>query len=49
MYDVILSVRADEANHRHVNHTLASLTPRDTNPFEGGEFKIDPKKSPYGN
>ena len=33
--DVILQVRADEANHRDVNHTLAPLstTPDAPNPF----------------
>lgn len=31
--DLILVVRADEANHRHVNHTFASIDPEDYNPF----------------
>lgn len=33
MQDLILAVRADESNHRFVNHTLASLKPDDVNPF----------------
>jgi hypothetical protein len=35
MRDLILAVRADEANHRDVNHTLADLSPNDSNPFLG--------------
>jgi len=31
--DLILMVRADEANHRIVNHTLANLKSSDINPF----------------
>ncbi|PWZ02415.1 alternative oxidase [Testicularia cyperi] len=31
--DVIRAVRADEASHRHVNHTFASLEANDPNPF----------------
>lgn len=31
--DLFLSVRADEANHRDVNHTFGTLEPSDTNPF----------------
>jgi len=33
MRDLILAVRADEANHRDVNHTLAGLRPDQVNPF----------------
>jgi len=33
MLDVIYAVRADEANHRDVNHTLASLKRDERNPF----------------
>lgn len=33
MYDVIRNIRADEANHRDVNHTLAGLKIDDVNPF----------------
>ncbi|GAA5998393.1 hypothetical protein JCM5350_008361 [Sporobolomyces pararoseus] len=32
MRDFILAVRADEAGHRFVNHTLANLNPDDPNP-----------------
>jgi len=31
--DLILAIRADESNHRHVNHTFANLERRDRNPF----------------
>ncbi|BFZ59934.1 inducible alternative oxidase 2 [Saitoella coloradoensis] len=37
--DVFLVVRADEANHRHVNHSYANLGPDDPNPFREGELK----------
>ncbi|CAF3387933.1 unnamed protein product [Rotaria socialis] len=33
MRDVLLAVRADEANHREVNHTLADVGPNAPNPF----------------
>jgi hypothetical protein len=33
MRDVLLAVRADEANHRDVNHTLSTLKADATNPF----------------
>ena len=33
MRDVMLAVRADEANHRDVNHCLSSLKANDTNPY----------------
>ncbi|GAA5902710.1 alternative oxidase [Sporobolomyces salmoneus] len=32
MKDLLLAVRADEAGHRFVNHTLANLNPDDPNP-----------------
>lgn len=32
MMDLFLAVRADEAGHRHTNHTLANLEPGDFNP-----------------
>ena len=38
MEDLILAIRADEAEHRHVNHTLASLEARDKNPFTPEEM-----------
>ena len=37
MRDLILAIRADEAHHRDVNHTLASMKLRDKNPFKSGE------------
>ncbi|CAG2223847.1 Alternative oxidase, mitochondrial,Ubiquinol oxidase 1c, mitochondrial,Ubiquinol oxidase 1, mitochondrial,Alternative oxidase 3, mitochondrial,Alternative oxidase 1, mitochondrial,Ubiquinol oxidase 2, mitochondrial,Ubiquinol oxidase 1a, mitochondrial,Ubiquinol oxidase 3, mitochondrial,Alternative oxidase 2, mitochondrial,Ubiquinol oxidase, mitochondrial,Ubiquinol oxidase 1b, mitochondrial [Mytilus edulis] len=37
MLDVILAIRADEAHHRVVNHTLASLKEDDYNPYKPGE------------
>lgn len=37
MIDVIRALRADEANHRYVNHTLAELKPDDFNPFAYGD------------
>lgn len=33
MRDVLLAVRADEAVHRDVNHTFASMKPDEDNPF----------------
>lgn len=36
MRDVCVHVRADEAHHRDVNHTLASLKQGDLNPFRDG-------------
>ena len=37
MKDVILVIRADEAHHRVVNHTLASMKDTDYNPYGPGE------------
>lgn len=37
MRDVILAIRADEAHHRVVNHTLGSLKKTDYNPYKPGE------------
>ena len=37
MYDVILAIRADEAHHRVVNHTLASLKEDEYNPYKPGK------------
>jgi threonyl-tRNA synthetase len=34
--DVIMAVRADEASHSHVNHTLASMAHDQQNPFDKG-------------
>jgi hypothetical protein len=39
MEDLLLAIRADEAGHRHVNHTLASLQDRDKNPFTPEEME----------
>lgn len=36
MRDVFLAVRADEAHHRDVNHTLGSMDKCDNNPFPPG-------------
>ncbi len=33
MRDLMLAVRADEANHRDVNHALANLKPDQINPY----------------
>jgi len=38
MEDLLLAIRADEAGHRHVNHTFASLQARDKNPFTREEM-----------
>jgi hypothetical protein len=40
MYDVVLAVRADEANHRDVNHTFANIKKDHRNPF------LDHKQGP---
>ena len=37
MRDVILAIRADEAHHRVVNHTLGSMKPDDYNPYKPGQ------------
>jgi Alternative oxidase len=39
MEDLLLAIRADEAGHRHVNHTLAGLQDRDKNPFTPEEME----------
>lgn len=31
--DVLMVVRADEANHRDVNHTFSDMKPHEQNPF----------------
>ena len=36
MRDLLLVIRADEACHSHVNHTLATLPPDARNPFRKG-------------
>lgn len=40
MRDVILAVRADEAHHRVVNHTLSSIHLNEKNPFSPGQKKL---------
>ncbi|KAG2432620.1 hypothetical protein HXX76_008960 [Chlamydomonas incerta] len=41
MRDLILAVRADEACHAHVNHTLSQLNPStDANPFATGASQL---------
>lgn len=45
MEDLLLAVRADEAGHRHVNHTLASLEARDKNPFTPEEMERNGRQS----
>ena len=37
MRDVILAIRADEAQHRLVNHTFASMKKYQWNPYRPGE------------
>ncbi|RUS68953.1 hypothetical protein EGW08_023285 [Elysia chlorotica] len=37
MRDVILAIRADEAHHRIVNHSLASLSKDEFNPYKPGK------------
>jgi hypothetical protein len=44
MEDLLLAIRADEAGHRHVNHTLASLEARDKNPFTPEEMERHGRK-----
>lgn len=38
MKDVVLAIRADEAHHRVVNHTLASMKEDEYNPYEPGKW-----------
>lgn len=40
MRDVILAIRADEAHHRKVNHTLASTHLSEQNPFNPWDRKL---------
>lgn len=42
MRDLLLAVRADEANHSHVNHTFAGMRQDDINPFKGAASKDMP-------
>ena len=36
-----IAIRADEAHHRIVNHTLGSMKPADQNPFRPGAWKAN--------
>lgn len=40
MRDAILAIRADEAHHRVVNHTLSSMHLNEKNPFSPGQKKL---------
>ncbi len=40
MRDLLLSVRADEACHSHVNHTFAELGEDEKNPFAVGTHVV---------
>lgn len=47
MRDLLLYIRADEANHRGVNHTLSNLNQtEDPNPFLGRDEHNDGKEKP---
>ena len=49
LLDVIRAVRADEATHRFVNHSLADLDQKlDFNPFALGEASAELRGSKYG-
>ena len=37
MRDVILVIRADEAHHRVVNHTLSDMKHDEMNPYQPGQ------------
>ena len=40
MRDLVLNVRADEACHSHVNHTLGELALDAENPFSKGNHMV---------
>lgn len=40
MRDLLLAVRADEAGHSHVNHTLSQLEANEPNPFAPGSHEV---------
>ncbi|SPO25733.1 related to alternative oxidase precursor, mitochondrial [Ustilago trichophora] len=48
LVDVIRAVRADEATHRHINHTFASLEATDPNPFALREPPAKMRAETYG-
>ncbi len=37
MREVILAIRADEAHHRVVNHTLSNMKQHESNPYQPGQ------------
>ena len=45
MRDVVMAIRADEANHRDVNHTFAGMEFCDTSPFVQTESSSKPSNS----
>lgn len=48
MVDVVRALRADEANHRYINHTLAELEKDDYNPFAYGDAPADKRGLTWG-
>lgn len=40
MRDLLLSIRADEACHSHVNHTFSQMALDDKNPFNTGTHTV---------
>ena len=40
MRDLLLSVRADEACHSHVNHTFSQMAANEKNPFVVGTHVV---------
>ncbi|EPQ28607.1 uncharacterized protein PFL1_03910 [Pseudozyma flocculosa PF-1] len=46
--DVIRAIRADEATHRHINHTFASLESTDPNPFAYRDAPAKMRGTTYG-
>lgn len=40
MRDLLLSIRADEACHSHVNHTFSQMASDDKNPFNTGTHTV---------
>ena len=47
-YDVVRAIRADEATHRHINHTFASLESTDPNPFAANDLPAKMRGEAYG-
>jgi len=48
LLDVVKAVRADEATHRFVNHSLANLKQNDFNPFAMAEASAEVRGTTYG-